>query len=147
MMPHEPFALGALQRLFAMEGAVHSLTFNWHPKGTDLFARRILVPRSTSSSLPASEKQGDGEEGELSVVEEKYSPHHSAGVWNVYDNGDSLRLSLEYDERVLDSAWTEMAAGRFVDVLKKLRRCGGGGSGSGSGEMGMTVGDVLDAYA
>ncbi|KAL8727988.1 MAG: hypothetical protein Q9181_005492 [Wetmoreana brouardii] len=108
MMRHEPFGVYAVFRLSELLRGGHTFVFNWHPKGTDLLSRKISV------------RQPEGGEGTLRVFQEKYSPHTIAAVLAVYDNGESLRLVTEYDDRIHSNGFMENIMQRFMDLLNRI---------------------------
>lgn len=99
-----------------MEGKEnHSLSFQWYPKGTDLFERRMCT---TGGS-------GDEDRGTLRVVEEKYSPHTIPGGLNAFDNGDFFRVQSEFDDRIYNCDFIEKLIGRFARLLERMRHADG----------------------
>ncbi|KAL8847975.1 MAG: hypothetical protein Q9221_006991 [Calogaya cf. arnoldii] len=111
MMRHEPFGGEARHEAWSkLEGKEnHSLSFQWYPKGTDLFERRMVAGG------------GDERRGRLRVVEEKYSPHTFPGGLNAFDDGDSVRVQSEFDDRIFQADIMKRLIARFARLLERMR--------------------------
>ncbi|KAL8974596.1 MAG: hypothetical protein Q9197_001164 [Variospora fuerteventurae] len=124
MVPHEPFGWNALSTLMTRDiHTANAFTFNWFPRGTDLLAREDMRER----------ERGGESGGALKVMSERYSPHEVAGVWMVYDNGESLRVVAEWDDGVFEDGLAREMVDRFFDILGRLAK----------GERDSSVGAVL----
>ncbi|KAL9016019.1 MAG: hypothetical protein Q9185_006614 [Variospora sp. 1 TL-2023] len=124
MVPHEPFGWNALSTLMTRDiHTANAFTFNWFPRGTDLLAREDMRER----------ERGGESGGALKVMSERYSPHEVAGVWMVYDKGESLRVVAEWDDGVFEDGLAREMVDRFFDILGRLAK----------GERDSSVGAVL----
>lgn len=92
--------------------------FNWYPKGTDPFERRMCT----------TDGSGPEERGTLRVVEEQYSTHTVAGGFGAYDNGGFFRVQSEFDDRIYSGDLMGKLIGRFARLLEKMRQADGGES-------------------
>ncbi|KAI4118668.1 MAG: hypothetical protein LQ345_001323 [Seirophora villosa] len=124
VMRHEPFGMMVFRGLPGEIRAADVFTFNWIPRGSDLFLRDDMrAPR------------GDGGGGgALKVVRERFTSSTLKGLFYVYDNGESLRLKVLWDDRVFSAALVEEVMGRFVEMLNRVAGCGAE----------VTVGELLD---
>ncbi|KAL8807178.1 MAG: hypothetical protein Q9182_000860 [Xanthomendoza sp. 2 TL-2023] len=112
MIRHEPLGFKLFPGLEAFREP--SISFNWFYKGADLDVRTMRG------------KGGPGaKEGTLKVVEEKYSPHRFPALLNVYDNGDYLKLSAEYDDRLFPDEFMEDFLTKFSDLFNRICQCKG----------------------
>ncbi|KAL8678731.1 MAG: hypothetical protein Q9224_007088 [Gallowayella concinna] len=112
MMRHEPWALLVRPELDVLRD--RTILLNWYYKGTDLTVRSMR-----------GKVESDAKEATLKVVEEVYSPHPVSGVVNAYDNGDHLKLSAEYDDRLFSDEFMEIFTQRFSDMLNCVCQCKG----------------------
>ncbi|KAL8687513.1 MAG: hypothetical protein Q9218_006339 [Villophora microphyllina] len=104
MMPHEPLGTEAVFGVHGKTEVYDHVMLNWNPRGTDPRTRVMRV----------------GKGGTLKIVDEVYSPHTVAGTINMWDNGDSLRMSNEYDDGIFsDELMTEFGR-RFKSILTRM---------------------------
>lgn len=81
------------------------------------------------------ERERGGESGgALKVVSARYSPHEVAGVWMVYDDGESLRVVAEWDDGVFEEGLAREMVDRFLDILERLAK------GEGERSVGAVLG-------
>ena len=102
MMRHEPFHSSP-------EAMSAKFFFNWYPRGIDLHTRNVLG------------KDKDGHEGTLKIIDQRFSPHPMAGIFGCYDNGESLRLEVAYDDRVYDDKFVQSFVHSFIELMDGLR--------------------------
>lgn len=107
MLKYEPFSLEHYPAL-----GMNQVAFNWLPLGSDLFSK---IARFSVGEDQAS----------LRVVQELYpNTHVSVGcIFNIYDVGDHLRVSTEFDDHLLEASLIERVQDLFAAKLKKI--CGG----------------------
>lgn len=85
------------------------ISFNWFPFGSDLSSR-------------VAEFAVGNDKAALRVTQELYpNPHSWLGcIVNVYDNGDHLRISSLFDDRLLDASVLERVLDLFAAKLRKI---------------------------
>ena len=107
MLKYEPFSLEHYPAF-----GTNQIIFNWHPLGGDLLAK---IARFSIG----------GDQASLQAVQQLYpNPQASLGyVFNLYDQGDHLRVSSEFDDHVLEASLIERVQDLFAANLKKI--CGG----------------------
>ena len=90
-------------------GHLNHIAFNWFPIGTDLFSRTMEFTVGDDKAL-------------LKVSQELYpNPHYSFGcVINIYDNGDHLRVSSSFDDRLLEASLLERLLDLFAAKLRRI---------------------------
>lgn len=107
MLKYEPFSLKHYPAF-----GTNQITFNWHPLGSDLLSK--------TARFSVGEDQAS-----FCAVQRLYpNPQASLGyVFNLYDQGDHLRVSSEFDDHLLEASLIERVQDLFAAKLKKV--CGG----------------------
>ena len=107
MLKYEPFSLKHYPAF-----GTNEITFNWHPLGNDLLSK--------TARFSIGEDQAS-----FRAVQRLYpNPQASLGyVFNVYDQGDHLTVSSEFDDHLLEASLIERVQDLFAAKMKKI--CGG----------------------